>query len=182
MTVIVPDYIKSVSWCRLRRALKWFGETLWGWEIGMGREWGGGGQFTSNLGPGWTRISPRKEEGFQVSRRDSGERGVVKGSQQGELARGTNKGLRHGLVSLIWLQPNTSMALLTMGYISMRNIYMRYTSMRYSSMRHTSTKSRCSIEHYYILNAIQIYGSILLLVLEVCPKIYKFAVILQYIV
>ncbi len=51
-----------------------------GWEIGMRREWGGGGQFTSNLGPGWTRIAPRKEEGFQVSRRDSGERGVVKGS------------------------------------------------------------------------------------------------------
>jgi hypothetical protein len=45
----------------------------------MGREWGGGGQFTSNLGPGWTRIAPRRKEGFQVSRRDSGERGVVKG-------------------------------------------------------------------------------------------------------
>jgi hypothetical protein len=24
------------------------------WEFGMGREWGGGGQFTSNLGPRWT--------------------------------------------------------------------------------------------------------------------------------
>ncbi len=65
---------------------------------GMGR---GGGQFTSNLGPGWTRIAPRKEEGFQVSRRDSGKRGVVKGDWQGELARGINKGLRHGLISLI---------------------------------------------------------------------------------
>ncbi len=65
----------------------------------MGREWGGGGQFTSNLGPGWTRIAPLKEEGFQVSRRDSGESGVVKGNQQGELARGINKGLRHDLVS-----------------------------------------------------------------------------------
>jgi hypothetical protein len=64
-------------------------------------EWGGVGQFTSNLGPGWTRIAPRKEEGFQVSRRDSGERGVGKGNQQGELARGINKGLRHGLISLI---------------------------------------------------------------------------------
>jgi hypothetical protein len=72
-----------------------------GWEIGMGREWGGGGQFTSNLGPGWTRIAPRKEEEFQVSRRDSGGRGVVKGNQQGELARGVNKGLRQGSVSLI---------------------------------------------------------------------------------
>ncbi len=54
--------------------------------------------------------------------------------------------------------------------------------MRYSSMRHTSIKSRCSTEHYYFLNALQIYGSILLLVLEVCPKIYKFAVILQFLV
>jgi hypothetical protein len=62
-------------------------------------EWGGGGQFASNLGPGWTRIAPRKEEGVQVSRRNSGERRVVKGNQQGESARGINKGLRHGLVS-----------------------------------------------------------------------------------
>jgi hypothetical protein len=62
-----------------------------GREIGMGREWGGGGHFTSNLGPGWTRIAPRKEEGFQVSRRDSGKRGVDKGISkrkwQGEFTR-----------------------------------------------------------------------------------------------
>ncbi len=64
-------------------------------------EWGGEGQFTRNLGPGWTRIAPRKEEGFQVSRRDSGKRGADKGNQQGELARGIHKGLRHGLVSSI---------------------------------------------------------------------------------
>jgi hypothetical protein len=56
-------------------------------------EWGGGDQFTSNLGPGWMRIAPRKEEGFQVSRRDSGKRGVVKGNQQREWARGIHKGL-----------------------------------------------------------------------------------------
>jgi hypothetical protein len=49
----------------------------------MGREWGGGGQFTSNLGPGWTRIAPCKKDGFQVSKRDLGERGVSKGNQQG---------------------------------------------------------------------------------------------------
>jgi hypothetical protein len=55
-------------------------ETLGGREIGTGREWGGGGQFTSNLGPGWTRIAPRKEEGFQVSKRDLGEKGVSKGN------------------------------------------------------------------------------------------------------
>jgi hypothetical protein len=53
----------------------------------MGREWGGGGQFASNLGPGWTRIAPHKEEGFQVSKRDSGERGVIKGNWQGKLTR-----------------------------------------------------------------------------------------------
>jgi hypothetical protein len=52
---------------------KWNGE-------GMGREWGGGGQFTSNLGPGWTRIAPHRKEGFQVSKRDSGTRGVIKGN------------------------------------------------------------------------------------------------------
>ncbi len=50
---------------------------------GMGREWGGGGQFTGNLGPGRTRIAPHREEGFQVSERDSGTRGVIKGTRQG---------------------------------------------------------------------------------------------------
>ncbi len=54
----------------------------------MGREWGGGGQFTSNLGPGWTRITPHRKEGFQVSKRDSGTRGVIQGNYQGELPRG----------------------------------------------------------------------------------------------
>ncbi len=55
-------------------------------------EWGGGGQFTSNLGPGWSRIAPPKEEGFQVSKRDSGTKGVIKGNWQGELTRGVNRG------------------------------------------------------------------------------------------
>jgi RecG-like helicase len=64
----------------------------------MKREWRGGGQFTSNLGPGRMRIAPRKEEGFQVSKRDLGERGISEGNQQGELARGINKGLRHNLI------------------------------------------------------------------------------------
>jgi hypothetical protein len=60
------------------------------WETvgGRKREWGGGGQFTSNLGPGWTRIAPHRKEGFQVSERDSGTRGVIKGNYQGELSRG----------------------------------------------------------------------------------------------
>jgi hypothetical protein len=51
----------------------------------MGREWGGGGQFTSNLGPGWTRITPHRKEGFQVSERDSGTRGVIKGNIKGSI-------------------------------------------------------------------------------------------------
>jgi hypothetical protein len=33
-----------------------------------------------------------QKEGFQVSKRDSGTRGVIKGNWQGELARGINKG------------------------------------------------------------------------------------------
>ncbi len=52
----------------------------WGTVGGGKREWGGGGQFTSNLGLGWTRIAPHRKEGFQVSERDSGTRGVIKGS------------------------------------------------------------------------------------------------------
>jgi hypothetical protein len=53
----------------------------------MGREWEGGGQFTSSLGPGWTRIAPRKEEGFQVSKRDWG---------KGELSRESTRGISKG--------------------------------------------------------------------------------------
>jgi hypothetical protein len=56
----------------------------------MGREWGGGGQFTSNLGPGWTRIAPHRKAGFQVSERDSG---TMEGCQsKGRLTRGVIKG------------------------------------------------------------------------------------------
>ncbi len=51
-------------------------------------EWGGGGQFTSNLGPGWSRITPHRKERFQVSKRDSGTKGVIKGNWQGELTGG----------------------------------------------------------------------------------------------
>ncbi len=64
----------------------------WGTVRGGKREWGGGGQFTSSLGPGWTRIAPHRKEGFQVSERDSGTRGVSR-----ELSRGLVKGLRHVL-------------------------------------------------------------------------------------
>ncbi len=63
----------------------------------MGREWEGGGQFTSNLGPGRTKIAPHRKEGFQVSKRDSGTSGVIKGSCQGVASRGVVTGLRHVL-------------------------------------------------------------------------------------
>jgi hypothetical protein len=59
----------------------------------MGRECGGGGQFTSNLGPGWTRIAPHRMEGFEVSKRDSSTRGAIKGSHQGELSKGGYQGV-----------------------------------------------------------------------------------------
>ncbi len=44
----------------------------WGKGIGDGEEKGGGGQYTCNLGPGWTGIAPHAKEGFQVSKRESG--------------------------------------------------------------------------------------------------------------
>jgi hypothetical protein len=66
------------------------GSGNWNGE-GMGREWGRGGQFTSNLGPGLTRIAPHKEEGFQVSKRGSG-KGELARDRQGELARGMARG------------------------------------------------------------------------------------------
>jgi hypothetical protein len=75
------------SWCRdvvLEGHSTDLGKPQGGWEIGMGR----GRSVYKQPGPGWTRIAPRKEEGFQVSRRDSGKRGIVKGNQQGELTRG----------------------------------------------------------------------------------------------
>jgi hypothetical protein len=59
-------------------------------------EWGEGGQFTSNLGPGWTRIAPRKEEGFQVSKRYSG-KGEFKRSARG-ISKGNGKGNSQGIV------------------------------------------------------------------------------------
>jgi hypothetical protein len=60
---------------------------------------GRGGQFTSNLGPGWTRIAPHRKEGYQVSKRDSGTKGVIKGR---ELARGVDRGCAICLASLLF--------------------------------------------------------------------------------
>ncbi len=68
-----------------------------GKENGEGRG-GRGGQYTSNLGSEWTGIVPHAQEGFQVSKRDSGtgegsskQRGTIKG-----IARGLSKGSPRG--------------------------------------------------------------------------------------
>jgi hypothetical protein len=52
----------------------------------------GGGQYTSNLGPEWTGITPHAKEGLQVSKRDPGtgegfsrQRGIIKGDCQGVI-------------------------------------------------------------------------------------------------
>jgi hypothetical protein len=70
--------------------LKW--GTVGEREKRMGREGGGGGQFTSNLGPEWTGIAPHAKEGFQVNKRDSGtgegfsrQKGIIKGDRQGVI-------------------------------------------------------------------------------------------------
>ncbi len=71
--------------------------------MGVGKGNGeGGGQFTSNLGPGWTRIAPHRKKGFQVSKRASVTKGVIKGNWQGELTRGVNRELRHMLYVVIF--------------------------------------------------------------------------------
>jgi hypothetical protein len=61
-------------------------------RLGRERE-GGGGQFTSNLGPEWTGVAPHAKEGFQVSKRDLGtgegspsKGGIIKGIRQGVYA------------------------------------------------------------------------------------------------
>jgi hypothetical protein len=59
----------------------------------MGREVGGGGQYTSNLGQEWTGIPPHAKEGFQVSKRDSGTREGF--SRQRGIAKGLSRGLCH---------------------------------------------------------------------------------------
>ncbi len=69
----------------------------WGTVGGGEREWGGGGQFTCNLGPGWTRIAPHRKEGFQVSERDSGTR---EGRQPKSLTRRMIKGNRQEVCAM----------------------------------------------------------------------------------
>ncbi len=71
----------------------------WGTVGGGKREWGGGGQFTSNLGPGWTRIAPHRKERFQVSKRDSGTREGCQPKRR--LTRGVIRGLIKGLCHVL---------------------------------------------------------------------------------
>jgi hypothetical protein len=62
----------------------------------MGRERGGGGQYTSNLGPEWTGVAPHAKEGFQVSKRDSG---TGEGSSgRGRIIKGIRQGVIKGIV------------------------------------------------------------------------------------
>jgi hypothetical protein len=61
----------------------------------MGRERGGGGQFTSNLGPEWTGIAPHTKEGFRVSERTREGR-----LAKGKLTRGIIKGTRQGVCAM----------------------------------------------------------------------------------
>jgi hypothetical protein len=58
----------------------------WGKEKGDGEEKRGGGQYTSNLGPGWMGVAPHAKEGFQVSKRGSGTEEGFSGKR--ELPRG----------------------------------------------------------------------------------------------
>ncbi len=46
---------------------------------GNGEGVGRGRSVYKHLGPGWTKIAPHRKEGFQVSERDSGTRGVIMG-------------------------------------------------------------------------------------------------------
>ncbi len=76
----------------------------------MGRDWRGNGEGVGRgrsvyEQPG-TRvdgIAPRKEEGFQVSKRDSGEIGNWQGELAKGISKGNNEGLHHDLVSLIYV-------------------------------------------------------------------------------
>jgi hypothetical protein len=63
-----------------------------------GKGEGGGGQFTSNLGPEWTGVAPHAKEGFQVSERDLGT-GRVR-QAKGELSRGIIKGTSQGVCAM----------------------------------------------------------------------------------
>ncbi len=83
--ITVSDYVKPMLWCRHSRACIWNGKPLGKGKGGWGGK-GGGGQYTSNLGPGWTGIAPHEKEGFQISKRWSGtgegfsrQRGITKG-------------------------------------------------------------------------------------------------------
>jgi hypothetical protein len=64
-----------------------------GREKGMGR----GRSVCKQPGTRVDEVAPHRQEGFQVSKRDSGPRGAIKGSHQGELSKGVTKGLCHVL-------------------------------------------------------------------------------------
>jgi hypothetical protein len=56
MCLVVPDHGSRDRDVVLVRRTIGSGKPPGGREFKMGREWGGGGQFTSNLGPRWTGL------------------------------------------------------------------------------------------------------------------------------
>jgi hypothetical protein len=66
------------------------------WGVGK-LEWGGDEEGEVSLQATWDQGGRgRKEEGFQVSKRDSG-KGELSRDQQGGLARGTTRGMARGI-------------------------------------------------------------------------------------
>ncbi len=55
----------------------------------MGREWGRGGQFTSNLGPRVDEDRTTQKGGFPSKKEGLGYKGSIKGNWEGELTGGT---------------------------------------------------------------------------------------------
>jgi hypothetical protein len=74
------------------RKLEWGGnrEGIGGGEVSLRATWDQGG-----------RDRTTQEEGFQVSKRDSRERGNWQGELTEGISKGNNEGLRHDLVLLI---------------------------------------------------------------------------------
>jgi hypothetical protein len=103
---------KPGLWCHLSKAHNSFGETPGGWKIGVGREWGGGGQLTSNLGPRWTGSHhakggiPSKQKGMEGELTGKLARGVRKGNCAITLyCQWSKKGeLRHNLILSIYVR------------------------------------------------------------------------------
>ncbi len=87
--VTVPDYVKSVLWCRRRWAYNWNGEPL-----GNGKEdWGGKGRGRSVY----------KQPGTRVDRGHATHKGGIPSKWKGLGNRGNYQGdLSRGLCHVLW--------------------------------------------------------------------------------